>query len=185
MLMISILFSFFFHCGHRYRFLELYYRRAETTHKSGRVVPSRVETVILFLPDVWSCVPTKLEWDGLHISYKKQLDRKLTRSSSTNSEDVDAVVAADDDAAAVIDQKALPTTIPLLLSIFFFHISININIITHKKKNQTKKHYLFLVLVYISLLPIWFLLLIYFFFLLFFLLHIYFCSSGLSVNGKL
>ncbi|XP_023715067.1 cell division cycle and apoptosis regulator protein 1 isoform X3 [Cryptotermes secundus] len=64
------------HCTQWYRFLEIYYRRGESTHK-GRVVPARVETVVLFLPDVWSCVPTRLEWDGLHLNYKKQLERKL------------------------------------------------------------------------------------------------------------
>ncbi|XP_033230490.1 cell division cycle and apoptosis regulator protein 1-like isoform X2 [Belonocnema kinseyi] len=89
-------------CTQWYRFLELYYRRAETTHKSGRVVPSRVETVILFLPDVWRCVPTRLEWDGLHLNYKKQLERKLLRAAS-NLDDSDA--ANDTDEAAVADQK--------------------------------------------------------------------------------
>ncbi|XP_015190809.1 PREDICTED: cell division cycle and apoptosis regulator protein 1-like [Polistes dominula] len=89
-------------CTQWYRFLELYYRRAETTHKSGRVVPSRVETVILFLPDVWSCVPTRLEWDGLQLNYKKQLERKLLRAAS-NPDDLDA--ANDTDEAAVADQK--------------------------------------------------------------------------------
>ncbi|XP_034186804.1 cell division cycle and apoptosis regulator protein 1 isoform X1 [Osmia lignaria lignaria] len=92
-------------CTQWYRFLELYYRRAETTHKSGRVVPSRVETVILFLPDVWSCVPTKLEWDGLQLSYKKQLERKLLRTTSS-PDDSDA--ANDTDEAAVADQKEDP-----------------------------------------------------------------------------
>jgi hypothetical protein len=95
----------------RYRFLELYYRRAETTHKSGRVVPSRVETVILFLPDVWRCVPTKLEWDGLHLSYKKQLERKLMRAAAVEVDpDAAAIENADEGAAAVgaADQKALP-----------------------------------------------------------------------------
>ncbi|CAK9821569.1 Cell division cycle and apoptosis regulator protein 1 [Anthophora retusa] len=92
-------------CTQWYRFLELYYRRAETTHKSGRVVPSRVETVILFLPDVWSCVPTKLEWDGLQLSYKKQLERKLLRAASS-PDDSDA--ANDTDEAAVADQKDDP-----------------------------------------------------------------------------
>ncbi|XP_049786967.1 cell division cycle and apoptosis regulator protein 1-like isoform X2 [Schistocerca cancellata] len=62
-------------CTQWYRFLEIYYRRGETTHK-GRTVAARVETVVLFLPDVWSCVPTRLEWDGLHLNYKKQLERK-------------------------------------------------------------------------------------------------------------
>ncbi|XP_015434424.1 PREDICTED: cell division cycle and apoptosis regulator protein 1 isoform X2 [Dufourea novaeangliae] len=92
-------------CTQWYRFLELYYRRAETTHKSGRVVPSRVETVILFLPDVWSCVPTRLEWDDLQLSYKKQLERKLLRAAS-NPDDSDA--ANDTDEAAVADQKDEP-----------------------------------------------------------------------------
>ncbi|EEZ98940.2 cell division cycle and apoptosis regulator protein 1 [Tribolium castaneum] len=63
-------------CTQWYRFVELYYRRSESTHK-GRAVPARVETVVLFLPDVWSCVPTRLEWDGLHQSYRKQLERRL------------------------------------------------------------------------------------------------------------
>ncbi|XP_058799301.1 cell division cycle and apoptosis regulator protein 1-like isoform X2 [Phymastichus coffea] len=86
-------------CTQWYRFLELYYRRAETTHKSGRVVPSRVETVILFLPDVWRCVPTRLEWDGLHLGYKKQLERKLLRPDD-NASDSNAAQAA-----GVADQK--------------------------------------------------------------------------------
>lgn len=109
-------FGYCFSLRHRYRFLELYYRRAETTHKSGRVVPSRVETVILFLPDVWSCVPTRLEWDSLHLSYKKQLERKLLRAAS-NPEDTDP--ANDADEAAAADQKALPTPSHILLFTFF------------------------------------------------------------------
>lgn len=56
--------------------MELYYRRTESVHK-GKVVPARVETVVLFLPDVWSCLPTRLEWEGLHLSYQRQLDKKL------------------------------------------------------------------------------------------------------------
>lgn len=63
-------------CLVRYRFVELYYRRAETSHR-GKLVAARVETVVLFLPDVWSCVPTRLEWDALHQAYRKQLERKL------------------------------------------------------------------------------------------------------------
>lgn len=89
----------------RYRFLEIYYRRGESTHK-GRVVPARVETVVLFLPDVWSCVPTRLEWDGLHLNYKKQLERKL----KADQDGADGVNA---------DEKAQPTIhIPLSASLF-------------------------------------------------------------------
>lgn len=109
-------FAYCFSLRHRYRFLELYYRRAETTHKSGRVVPSRVETVILFLPDVWSCVPTRLEWDGLQLNYKKQLERKLLRAAS-NPDDLDA--ANETDEAAAADQKALPTSSHITLYYLF------------------------------------------------------------------
>ena len=89
----------------RYRFLEIYYRRGESTHK-GRVVPARVETVVLFLPDVWSCVPTRLEWDGLHVNYKRQLERKLK---------------ADQDGAdgANADEKAQPPYTKPSFCIFF------------------------------------------------------------------
>ena len=44
-------------------------------HK-GRLVPARVETVVLFLPDVWSCLPTRLEWEQLVSSYRQQLTEK-------------------------------------------------------------------------------------------------------------
>ena len=72
---------------HRYRFLELYYRRSESSHKSGKSLPSRVESVVLYLPDVWRCVPTRLEWDTLNASYKRQLERKLTRGNEHTSTD--------------------------------------------------------------------------------------------------
>uniref|UniRef100_T1JF56 DBC1/CARP1 catalytically inactive NUDIX hydrolase domain-containing protein n=1 Tax=Strigamia maritima TaxID=126957 RepID=T1JF56_STRMM len=63
-------------CTQWYRFAEVYYRRGETSHK-GRLVPARVETVVIFLPDVWSGIPTRLEWDALTASYKKQLNKRL------------------------------------------------------------------------------------------------------------
>lgn len=86
-------------CSDRYRFLELYYRRSESVHK-GRVVPARVETVVLFLPDVWSCIPTRLEWDGLHHNYGKQLERKL--KSATAVQENDDQPAADEKAPDLI-----------------------------------------------------------------------------------
>lgn len=52
-------------------------------------------------------MPTRLEWDGLQLNYKKQLERKLLRAAS-NPDDSDA--ANDTDEAAVADQKALPTS---------------------------------------------------------------------------
>ncbi|CAH1186773.1 unnamed protein product [Phyllotreta striolata] len=94
-------------CTQWYRFLELYYRRSESTHK-GKTVPARVETVVLFLPDVWSCLPTRLEWDGLHAAYRKQLERILNSNQSEAAVAAAAAAAAaesGDDAASPADEK--------------------------------------------------------------------------------
>lgn len=90
----------------RYRFLELYYRRSESTHK-GKVVPARVETVVLFLPDVWSCIPTRLEWDGLLQNYGKQLERKLKAAVQQQQQQQQPQPQPEsDDQAAATDEKA-------------------------------------------------------------------------------
>lgn len=65
----------FFPCN-RYRFAEIRYHRPEETHK-GRTVPAHVETVVLFFPDVWHCLPTRSEWESLSRGYKQQLVEKL------------------------------------------------------------------------------------------------------------
>lgn len=62
-------------------------------------------------------MPTRLEWDGLQLNYKRQLERKLLRAAS-NSDDLDA--ANETDEAAVADQKALPITIPYILLLYLF-----------------------------------------------------------------
>lgn len=93
--------------------MELYYRRAESTHK-GKLIPARVETVVLFLPDVWSCLPTRLEWDSLQVAYKKQLDRIL----KVDNQDV----VADDESAAAgggADEKASNLFLILFYLVFF------------------------------------------------------------------
>uniref|UniRef100_A0A0B7AHU4 SAP domain-containing protein n=1 Tax=Arion vulgaris TaxID=1028688 RepID=A0A0B7AHU4_9EUPU len=63
-------------CTQWYRFAEIRYFRAESKHKE-RVQPARVETVIIFLPDVWTCNPTRLEWISLQAAYQKQLQQKF------------------------------------------------------------------------------------------------------------
>jgi len=73
-------------------------------------------------------VPTRLEWDGLQLNYKKQLERKLLRAAS-NPDDLDA--ANETDEAAAADQKALPTSshiifITLLHYYIFIYIYISI-----------------------------------------------------------
>lgn len=64
--------------------MELYYKRVESVRK-GRVHPARTQTVVIFLPDVRSCLPTRLEWDELSLKYKKHLEAKL--QSPNESED--------------------------------------------------------------------------------------------------
>jgi len=65
-------------------------------------VPTRVETVVLFLPDIWSCSPTRLEWQATVSRFQSELDVKL--SSST----------ADDSDAANAELKALNVLLSLL-----------------------------------------------------------------------
>ena len=64
----------------RYRFAEMRYHRPAEYHH-GRLLPARIETVVIFLPDVWTCNPTQLEWENSHAAYKKQLLLKLTPES--------------------------------------------------------------------------------------------------------
>ncbi|XP_042192599.1 cell division cycle and apoptosis regulator protein 1 isoform X3 [Callorhinchus milii] len=63
-------------CTQWYRFAEIRYHRPEEHHK-GRTVPAHVETVVIFLPDVWHCLPTRSEWEALSRGYKQQLVEKL------------------------------------------------------------------------------------------------------------
>ncbi|XP_033736293.1 cell division cycle and apoptosis regulator protein 1-like isoform X2 [Pecten maximus] len=73
-------------CTQWYRFVEMQYLRPEETHK-GKHVAARVETTVIFFPDVWSCTPTRLEWATLQASYKKQLQKKLSTVSSSDKDD--------------------------------------------------------------------------------------------------
>lgn len=86
-------------CHCRYRFVELYYRRSVSTHK-GRQVPARVETVVIFLPDVWSCVPTRLEWDSLTDGYRRLLHGKDDAFAKSNETDKSVTESPADPAAA-------------------------------------------------------------------------------------
>uniref|UniRef100_A0A1Q3F266 Putative cell division cycle and apoptosis regulator protein 1 n=1 Tax=Culex tarsalis TaxID=7177 RepID=A0A1Q3F266_CULTA len=81
-------------CTRWYRFVELYYRRSETYDRKGRLVPARIETVVIFLPDIRSCQPTRPEWDELHLSYKSHLERIINSQSSDSPVPPAAAVAA-------------------------------------------------------------------------------------------
>lgn len=96
-------------CTRWYRFVELYYRRSETYHK-GRLVPARIETVVIFLPDIRSCQPTRPEWDELHLSYKSHLERIISSQSSDSPVPPAATTptapAAEAAAVAVVDSSS-------------------------------------------------------------------------------
>ncbi|KAK7112745.1 hypothetical protein V1264_012146 [Littorina saxatilis] len=68
-------------CTQWYRFAEIRYLRAETSTK-----PARVETVVLFLPDVWRCAPTRLDWMNLQKAYTQKLQKKLNPDAEETEE---------------------------------------------------------------------------------------------------
>ncbi len=59
-------------CTQWHRFLEIHYRRQETHTK-----PARTETTVIFLPDVWSVMPTASEFPQLEKEYADALEVKL------------------------------------------------------------------------------------------------------------
>lgn len=89
--------------------MELYYRRSENVSK-GRVIPARVETVVIYLPDVRSCVPTRLEWDDLNISYKQKLDYVI-KQSETVGENSGSAGANEGDAASATTAAAATSSL--------------------------------------------------------------------------
>ncbi|XP_059611989.1 cell division cycle and apoptosis regulator protein 1-like isoform X2 [Phlebotomus argentipes] len=93
-------------CTQWYRFVELYYRRGEVVQK-GRIVPPRIETVVIFLPDVRSCIPTRLEWDALHGKYRHTLDRILLQEDDLPS-DGESLATSGVDAGVVVPKAESP-----------------------------------------------------------------------------
>ncbi|KAL7021308.1 hypothetical protein ACKWTF_011834 [Chironomus riparius] len=95
-------------CTQWYRFVELKYRRTEQNKKEGdsgsTIKPARIETVVIFLPDVHSCMPNRSEWEGVQQQYKQALEKLLTADNDPVPEEdeeiiekVDSVVAASDE----------------------------------------------------------------------------------------
>lgn len=94
-------------CTRWYRFVELYYRRSETYHK-GRLIPARIEMVVIFLPDVRSCQPTNPEWDELHLSYKSHLERIINSQNSDSPVPAESSSAVNAGAPATSTQQTSP-----------------------------------------------------------------------------
>lgn len=58
-------------CPRRYRMVEFYYWREGSGGKS------RLECVVLFLPDVWSALPSRVDWTTVTDHYKAACDAAL------------------------------------------------------------------------------------------------------------
>ena len=53
------------------------YHRPEEIHK-GRLIESRVENIIVFLPDIAAvCMPSSLEWEETRSMYKQACDEEI------------------------------------------------------------------------------------------------------------
>lgn len=87
---LSFSFSYAPRCTlHRYRFVELHYRR------KGRNDAAKTQTVVIFLPDIRSCVPTRIEWDELNVKYKQHFDATIKSGAEDSNEDMDGTGCAD------------------------------------------------------------------------------------------
>uniref|UniRef100_UPI00398EAEE5 cell division cycle and apoptosis regulator protein 1-like n=1 Tax=Pristiophorus japonicus TaxID=55135 RepID=UPI00398EAEE5 len=76
-------------CTQWFRFAEIRYHQPGELHE-GRLLPARVETVVVFLPDVWHCLPTRLEWDALSLGYTQQLtDRDQADHKDTDRDEAE------------------------------------------------------------------------------------------------
>lgn len=62
----------------RYRVAEVRYRRVS----SGK---DRIETVLLLVPDVWSCLPTAGQWEETVRSYVQPYGEDQSKASIANS----------------------------------------------------------------------------------------------------
>lgn len=67
----------------RYRMAEIRYHRVSS-------MKSRIESVLLFVPDVWSCVPTASQWETIVHSYMQPSSEPVendpeAKASHTNS----------------------------------------------------------------------------------------------------
>lgn len=89
----------------RYKFLEVRYRRVEKEAKSERAEPW-IETVAVFVPDVWSLMPTQAEFELAQERMKTQLQEKLAETEKTVEKALDSsfevLESAPEEAAEVL-----------------------------------------------------------------------------------
>ena len=87
------------------KFLKIHYRRQASSSK-----PARTETVVIFFPDIWSAMPTKIEYDGLCEQYGqacklKQEGKSLASMKETPETNTDQEPAAGETAAPAEDEE--------------------------------------------------------------------------------
>ncbi|CAF0812086.1 unnamed protein product [Didymodactylos carnosus] len=95
------------------RYLEILYHRPEEIHK-GRLIDSRVEHVIVFLPDLSTCMPNSMEWEETSKLYKQICDETIKEElheDTTPDEELQSRTAThhskvDLDNMRVVDLKA-------------------------------------------------------------------------------
>lgn len=79
----------------RYRFVELYYHRTEYKNMENDA-PPRVETVVIYLPDVHSCMPTLTEYETLSGLYRSTAENIIARRTAAFNKNAIAAANTDD-----------------------------------------------------------------------------------------
>ncbi|XP_039251490.2 cell division cycle and apoptosis regulator protein 1-like [Styela clava] len=89
-------------CTQWRRMLEIQYHRGAEVHK-GHTIPARVETTVIFLPDVHSCMLSSIEYNSLRTSYIDKCEAviKAKQEAAENS-------AADKLASENVEEKQDP-----------------------------------------------------------------------------
>lgn len=107
------------------------YHRPEEIHK-GRLIESRVENIIVFLPDIAAaCMPTSLEWEETISMYKQTCDEEI---------------------AEELNEANIPVHIYSLISFFFFSFSFFFSFFLCVSRQQFhSKIYQILILSFSSL----------------------------------
>uniref|UniRef100_A0A1B0GAE5 SAP domain-containing protein n=1 Tax=Glossina morsitans morsitans TaxID=37546 RepID=A0A1B0GAE5_GLOMM len=92
-------------CTQWYRFLELYYHRTEykNMEKDG---PPRVETVVIFLPDVHSCMSSISDWQNLTQTYKAAVENAIARRTAAANKAITAATSEEDSKSIATGEKS-------------------------------------------------------------------------------
>lgn len=96
--------------NHRYKFVELRYRRCDK-EKPGD--DARVETVVVFVPDVWTLMPTQAEFDAICSTMKEQLASKLAELDAQAAADEEQEKQQQQAGGKIQDKDSSATAVPM------------------------------------------------------------------------